>query len=180
MSIITSFIAFALSVLGPFCSATNFSVDLLGPVDQRGSTWGNADAHSWAITFKPPVGYRVRILRLSGDLVAWPKVLPGEFPVADGAYAGVLLGLQTTAPQGSTRCELCADNTMLYVQGAIDSHPIRVPFDQRVSAGGMLGTDNKLVVKVAAWLNTTGKPIHMEPTFTVTYRFEPEGTCAPG
>ena len=36
----------------------------------------------------------------------------------------------------------------------------------------LLEPDNKLLVKVAAWLNTTGRPIHTEATFTVVYRYE--------
>jgi hypothetical protein len=35
-----------------------------------------------------------------------------------------------------------------------------------------LEPDNKLLVTVASWLNTTGKPVHIEPTFTVVYRWE--------
>jgi hypothetical protein len=38
---------------------------------------------------------------------------------------------------------------------------------------GMLESGNKLYVKVSQWMNTTGVPIHMEPTFTVVFRFEP-------
>ena len=36
------------------------------------------------ITFQPPPGYRVRIISLDGDLIAWPKVMPGNPPVASG------------------------------------------------------------------------------------------------
>jgi hypothetical protein len=60
---------------------------------------------------------------------------------------------------------------MLYVQHAMESAPVRAPFDyDRVNV--LLEPDNKLLVKVAAWLNSTGKPIHIEPTFSVVYRYE--------
>ena len=155
------------------CSASgNFSVDLLGAADTRPSTWGNAAVQTWPVTFKPPAGYRVRILTLKGDLVAWPKVLPGDPPVPDGMTAGVLLGYQTTAAEGSTQCSPCADNTMLYIQSGLSREPIRSSYEYDVRAGGLLEPDNVMVVVVASWLNATGKPIHVEPTFTVTFRYE--------
>lgn len=123
------------------------------------------------VTFQPPNGYRVRILRLRGDLVSWPKVLPGDTPVTPGQYAGVLLGFQTTSPGGSGQCDYCADNTMLYIQDAISTEPHRAPFDY-TNVDMLLNPDNELLVKIASWLNTTGKPIHVEATFTVTYRYE--------
>ena len=155
------------------CSASgNFSVDLLGTADTRPSTWGMAGVQTWPVTFKPPTGYRVRILTLKGDLVAWPKVLPGDTPVPVGMTAGVLLGYQNTSPQGSSQCDWCADNTMLYIQSGVSREPVRAPYEYDVRAGGLLEPDNVLVVVVASWLNVTGKPIHMEPTFTVTFRYE--------
>jgi hypothetical protein len=54
------------------------------------------------------------------------------------------------------------------------SEPLRASFDREVSVNGLLESDNVLVIKVASWLNVTGKPIHMEPTFNVTYQFERE------
>jgi hypothetical protein len=158
-------------ILGPYSSSSNFAGDLYGSLDQRAGCWGFADSTEWAIAFHPPVGYRVRILRLAGDLIAWPKVLPGNPPVASGVYAGVLLGFHTSAPGGSANCDFCDDSTMVYVQDGLDSHPVRAPFDRSLSV--LLESDNQLLVKVASWLNTTGYPIHMEPTFTVSYRYEP-------
>lgn len=162
----------AATTLGPFSASSNFSVDLLGPVDTRPACYGNADFWNFAVTFNPPTGMRVRVLRLRGDLVSWPRIAPGELPIGTGKFAGVLLGFQTTAPEGSKSCDWCADNTMLYIQDATDGGPRRAPFNDDVRVGGLLGTDNKLVVKVAAWLNTTGHYIHIEPTFTVVYQYE--------
>ncbi len=165
-------LALALAVLGPFTAANNYATNLMGPTDTRVDTWGTADSQVWQQSFRPPAGYRVRVLRLWGDLVAWPMVLPGERPVAPGQYAGVLVGFQTTARDGSDRCWPCADNTLLYLQGAMHAEPVRIPFDQRVST--LLEADNILAVKVADWLNTLGRPVHMEVTYRVTYRFEKE------
>jgi hypothetical protein len=162
------------ALLGPYSASGNFSADLQGAVDVRPATWGTADAYTWVIQMTAPAGYRVRILRLRGDLVAWPKTLPGEAPVERGQYAGVLLGFQTSAKDGSARCDPCADGTMLYIQHAMGADPVRAPFNTRVQEGGLLEPDGKLLVKVAAWLNTTGRPIHLEPTFTVVYQFEKE------
>lgn len=159
--------------LGPYSAASNFSVDLMGVADTRTSTWGNAAAYTWNMPFHPPAGYRVRILRLRGDLVAWPKVLPGGTPAPAGMVSGVLLAFATTAPGGSSRCDYCSDGCMLYIQDALGALPVRAAYDQDTSAGGLLEPDNILNVTVSSWLNVTGKYIHLEPTFVVTYRFEP-------
>jgi hypothetical protein len=163
------FLALA-GLLGPFTASSNFSVDLLGEKDTREGTWGYTGAQTWPIQFNPPEGYRVRVLEISGDLIAWPRVLPGETAVQPGAYAGVLVGFQTTAPEGSERCSPCADNTPVYLQAGLDGRPSRIAYARKVNM--LLEQDNRLIVKVAAWLNTTGKPIHIEPTFTLKYRWE--------
>ena len=156
---------------GPWMASSNLSVDLAGAIDTRPSTWGTADFYDFRVSLAAP-GKRVRVLRIVGDLVAWPRVLPGELPVAAGQYAGVLVGFMTTAADGSARCVPCADNTMVYAQGAMGALPIRVPFEREVSVGGLLGADGVLVVRIATWLNSTGRPVHAEATFTVTWRAE--------
>jgi hypothetical protein len=146
--------------------AFNFAYDLYGTKDTRPGTWGTADVATWKITFAPPPGFRVRILRAHGDLIAWVRGAPED------TYAGVLLGFQTTAPEGSTKADLIADNTMLYIQDTVSrGRPCRAPFDVDVSAGGLLEEDNVLVVKIASWLNDTGKPVHAEVSATITYKF---------
>ncbi len=164
-----------------FTVSGNFPRDLYGPIDARmpGQTcgggpciWGHADFAALPITFKPPAGYRVRILRLRGDLIAWPKVLDGETPVKPGAYAGVLLGFSTTTKEDSTVCDFCADGTPLYVQGALSDGAVRVPFDydfrhERVYLDGPV-----LYLKIASFLNSTGYPIHEEATYSITVRFD--------
>ena len=152
-------------------ASANFSVDLLGVKDTRQQTWGYTGSAEWNVVFSPPSGYRVRILHVAGDLVAWPRILPGEVPIPAGHYAGVLLALHTTAPEGSQWCTPCADNTFLYRQLAIDAEPGRISFDADVSVGGLLGADNIAVVKVADWLNTEGT-VHIEPTLNWVFRFE--------
>jgi hypothetical protein len=156
-----------------YTASGNFPRDLMGTADTRANTWGTADSAVLPIVFRPPAGYRVLILRLRGDLVSWPRVLPGEPPVAPGQYAGVLAGFQSTAADGSCRCDWCADNTMLYVQDAVAERPSRAPFDY-AQVNFLLGPDHTLLLKIASWLNTTGRPIHIEATYTVVYRFERE------
>jgi hypothetical protein len=148
-------------------AATNFTVDLLGSPDNRPDTWGTAGSVVKIIKFKPPIGHRVRILKVYGDLLLWPIGRVGS-----GNFAGVLFGLQTTAPDGSIRMDLGADNTMLYIQDATGGEVRRSAFDYDVSIGGLLQPDNMLLVKMAVWLNNTGLPIHIEPSFVMVYRFE--------
>lgn len=155
------------TILGPYSAATNMAVAILGEPDKRPNTWGRQGADYKPLAFKPPPGYSVRILRVYGDFVAWPV---GNPPAAK--FAGVLWALNNTGKQGSSRMFPAADNTFLYIQQGVADRPVRAAFDFDVSAGGKLGPDHVLVSKTAVWLNETELPIHMEPTFTVVYRFE--------
>lgn len=169
LPILSLFTALLSPALGPYSAAANFSADLIGAPDARPNTWGTAGATSHRITFRPPAGYRVRVLRVYGDFLAWPV---GKAP--EGRFAGALWGLQTTAPEGSQRADWAADNTMLYVQVATGGQPARAPVNFDVREGGLLEPDNVLVSRLAVWLNDTGLKIHMEPSFVAVYQFERE------
>lgn len=156
-------------VLGPYSAATNHATDLEGDPDSREGTWGTAGAVSHRIVFKPPVGYRVRVLRVYGDFLTWPI---GK--VESGKFAGTLWGLQTTGPDGSARADPIADNCFLYIQLATGGEPARASVNYDVREGGLLGPDHILVSKHAVWLNDTGLKIHMESSFVLVYQFEKE------
>jgi hypothetical protein len=178
---------------GPYRASSNFAADLAGMPDMREGCWGTAEVAQWRVTFSPPAGYRVRILEIHGDLVSWIKSMPKDPATPAESAAGVLLGLQSTpAPGTSGRCDVCSDvvsrvrvwsgtpetvgvlgTTLLYIQDVVtQSTPrSRAAFDL-TQVNEFLQADNKLLVTVASWLNTTGKPIHAEPTFTLTYQFE--------
>lgn len=156
-------------ILGPYSVATNHSDDLRGTPDYRQDTWGTAEAAVKRIEFHPPAGYRTRILRVYGDFQGWVRHNPS------GNCLGVLWGLTTTAKDGSERVTPAADNTFLYVQDSVcgtDKRNFRAPVDYDTQAGGLLEQDNVLVSKVAVWLNETGEPVHMEPSFVLVYQFE--------
>lgn len=157
-----------LSAMAVYSVAANFSADILGEPDTRKDTWGRAGVAEWRMSFRPPAGHRVRILRAYGDFLCWPR---GR--VDQGRCAGALFGLMTTAREGSERVWPAADNTMLYLQVATDGQPARAAYDHDVSAGGLLEPDNTLVVRVAVWLNDTEREIHCEPSFVLVYRYEP-------
>lgn len=153
----------------------NTTVDLFGPADSRPGPWGHAADASWAIVFNPPAGQQVRIYRLMGDFSGMPTH-PTPVPIVPNALAGVLMAFATTAPDGSVNCPIyCADNTKMYRQVFIaDGQTFNSPFDyDYFNYGGfLLEADNTLTLKVATFLNTIGL-VHMEPTYTITYRFEP-------
>ena len=69
-----------MATLGPFSTALNFAVDLAGIPDTRPGTWGNAGFAQNLVTFSPPAGYLVRVLRVYGDFIGFPK---SGAPVAD-------------------------------------------------------------------------------------------------
>ena len=81
----------------------NFPADLYGSEDNRPACWGRAESAELPIKFNPPEGMKVRILRIRGDLLSWPRVLASQPPVLPGRYAGVLVGFSTTGAQGSKR-----------------------------------------------------------------------------
>jgi hypothetical protein len=159
----------------------NFAVNLYGTIDTRSDCWGFADSAIFPVTFKPPAGYHVRILTLKGDMVSWIKTLPGDPETPKESAAGTLLGFQSTAPDTSKECDYCAENTPLYIQDSVSpARPnSRAPFNYD-DVGLVLLPDNILRVKMASWLNTTGKPIHIEATYTIRFEYESDSAVTTG
>lgn len=158
-------------ILGPYSAATNHADDIQGVPDTRPNTWGTAGYSIHTVQFHPPEGYRTRILRIYGDFQGWIRKNPS------GKCVGVLWGLQSSAAEGSSRVSPAADNTFVYVQDSVCGSArrnFRAPVDYYTQAGGLLDSDNVLISKVSAWLNETGKPVHLEPSFTIVYQFEKE------
>lgn len=156
--------------LGPYSAAMNFTADMAGTPDLRPGTWGNAQAYPIRIPFHPPASYRVRILRVYGDFVA----MPTTGVIQPGTYSEVSWGLLSTAPGGSSRVDLAADDCFLWNQTVLTARRDmqRMPFDYVVKDGGLLAADNILILQIAVSLNTTGLTIHLEPTLTAVYQFE--------
>lgn len=145
--------------------AANFTVDILGEVDTRPDTWGRAGYQVWPMTFtNVPDGHRVHISYVSGDLVAW-------FRNPTDKKGGALFGLQSTAPEGSTHATPAADNCFVYIQTPVGNEGARAAIDNPVTF--TLEADNILYVKVASFLNETEQPMHLEPTFVLTYNYVP-------
>lgn len=144
----------------------NFSTDLYGQTDTRPGTWGVADSTIHLLTFKPPAGCQVKILRLLGDFVIWPI---GAAPA--GTHAGGLISISRTGATGSVWADYAADGYFLYYQVGTGGGSERLHFDDAI-VDGLLGVDNQLDFKMADWLNDTGLPIHMEVTFSsIQFRF---------
>jgi hypothetical protein len=167
---------------GPFSSAINIAVDLAGVPDTRPGTWGNTASFASQAKFNAPAGSQTRVLRVYGDFIAWPKA--GVAPAGTSAEVG--FGLKTTAPDGSVWITYPGyaatpyDNSFVWLQNVVtpDNASVRMSFDVDTSVGGLLGSDNILLIQSFVALNTTGLTIHMEPTFVVVYQFEPEQTSA--
>lgn len=157
----------------------NWEVNLLGQTDTRPNTWGCADAVIKTLTFRPPAGCRVEVLKVRGDLVAWPMFADGKTPIrADDSAsrpltpaAGTLLSIAKTGPEGSVWADLAEDKTLLYVQLPVDGlRSGRAGFSEEV-VDGLLRDDHKLEFKLASWLNALAVPVHIESTWTIHYRF---------
>jgi hypothetical protein len=159
-----------MAILGPYSTAVNFSIDLAGTPDTRPGTWGNTAFAQNLTTFTPSSGLRVRVLRIYGDFIGFPK---DGIPAA-GSSCEVGWGLKSTAPDGSTRLSTGYDNSFVWLQNVITSAvpSCRASFDHAVEVGGLLESDHVMISQTFVALNTTGLTIHMEPTFTVVYQFE--------
>ena len=145
--------------------ATNMAADLAGDPDNRPGTWGTAGAQSVQIHFAPPAGCRVRITRVYGDFLAWARGV-----VPPGTYAGVLFGLSTAAPDGSTNADLISNSCFVYYQAVIGSDQgARIQYD--IPGLNVILPDGVLVEKVAVWLNNTGQIVHMEPSYVIVYEW---------
>ncbi len=157
----------------PCSSSTNFSFDIAGMPDTRPQTYGNGGAETGTITFTPPLGYQVRILRAYGDFIAWASGVP-----LPGTRSGVLFSLSSSLETPAAYADFVSDNCFLYLQDSLSSvkTDARDPFDFVVKRGGLLALDNKLILKTAVFLNTTGLSVHMEPSFVIVYRFERIGS----
>jgi hypothetical protein len=150
--------------------STNVPFDSPGVPDTRPGTWGNAAYDDVAIPFvNVPDGYRVRVLRIYGDFIAWPhgRIKPGTDA---GALFGILTPSATQSPFVGPG--LGASGCFVYLQQGVGREPVRAAFDFDVAAGGLLDPDNSMLVRRAVFLNETGVSIHMEPTFIVEFRYE--------
>lgn len=172
----------ASNIQGPYSASTNITADLYGVPDTRPDTWGYTQSVDNALTFFPPSGMRVRILRVYGNVYIMPKVVDpstGPYPDIHG-YTGMLWGLITTAPGGSARVDFGADSCMAFYQAAMGQIPVGFDFDFTIGDGvpvgtptmGLLEADNKLINRFASFLNTLQVPIHIESEFVFVYHFE--------
>ena len=149
--------------------STNFAYTNEGVTDTRPGTWGKASAFDFTIPFvNVPPGKRVLITRIYGDFLMWPHGV-----IAANSAAGGLTGLLTTSSGQSpfVSTGLGSQGSFFYIQSGCDGTPQRAPFDFNVSNGGLLDPDNKMILRIAVFLNTTGVPIHMETTLVVEFQY---------
>jgi hypothetical protein len=159
----------------------NFSVDLYGPLDTRlpnqscnvgPCIWGHADSYLFPIPFAPPSGQQVKIESIKGNLIAGIKTLAGDPVTPPESMAYVLIGFELPSYSPTPNCSYCYLDVPLYLQGTLsEKQPgVTIPFNYD-HVGQLLGTDNVLQVKLAEFLNNTGKPIHLEGTWTIRYKY---------
>ena len=159
-----------MATLGPYSTAVNFSVDLAGTPDTRPGTWGNAGFAQNITSFSPSAGLWVRVLRVYGNFIAFPR----SGVVAGDTSCEVGWGLKTTAPDGSAHASTGYDNSFVWIQGVVTSASpsCSAAFDFDDHVGGLLQPVLKLISQTFVALNRTGLTIHMEPTFVMVYQFE--------
>jgi hypothetical protein len=148
----------------------NLPADLYGPIDTRPGTWGRSEARELPITFNPPPGMSVYIIRIRGDMVAGVKLPQNQAVIPENGFSWTLFGVSTTAKEGSEQCNWCADNALMYIQDGLRGGEVRrTPFDWDI--GQYLGEDNTMVLKIATYLNTIDLPIHIEATWQAEFEY---------
>ncbi len=154
-----------MQILGPYSVAVNYPADLAGVPDPE--FWGFAGAQTDVVTFNVPPGYRVRVLHLDGNYMAWARgvYLPGK-------HAGTSWGIATTAAPGSTRVAYSADNCFVYLEYAISNAEVNQRFSLNTKTGGLLEPDNIMNVVLAVYLNDQPISIHAEVTGIVQFQYE--------
>ena len=150
-------------VLGPYVKTHNHSDDLLGT--PKAGEWGVSDQAVHPYRFSPPSGYRVRVLRIRGDVQGFIR--------NPTAYcAGTMWAMHAQLATPPQVDEFVDPTLLLWVQDATcRGASFRDPVDRPVNQ--LLKTP-ELVSKVATFLNETGQPVHIEASFTITYQFERE------
>jgi hypothetical protein len=154
-------------ILGPYSDAFNFPADLTGTPDTRPTTWGLSTSQNGSVPFYPPAGYRVRILSLQGNYMAWARAV-----YAPGNHVGTSWGILTNGPVGSSRASFAADNCFVWLEYGLSNGEVNEPFKIDTSAGGLLAADNTMVIVMAVYLNDQPISVHQETTFIATYQFE--------
>lgn len=164
----------------PLFVSINLPADLLGEDDKRPNTWGRSGVREVPYKFlNVPEGYRVRILKIEGDLVCWPRQsLPTELSASAGACAGVLWGLTRTnvTEQGESKTlEYASDGCFVYVQdAAVAGKKSRTAFSRCFSTDcpdALLTEDHTFINKIAIFLSELGT-IHLEATANITFTYE--------
>jgi hypothetical protein len=159
----------------PCQSVVNVAWDSQGVPDSNPNVWGNAGFVLVNIPFvNVPVGYRVRIIRMFGDYIAWIHGI-----VQPATHTGILFGFMRTQDLrektglGSLNMSYGSDQCFMYHQGALSTGDFTQYFDHDVSAGGLLQPDNTMLLQIAVFENETGSSVHQEVTSNVVYQFEP-------
>lgn len=143
---------------GPCEVSTNFSFDIEGPPNDSGFEFGN-------ITFRPPAGYSVQILRVYGDFATIPNGIP-----VPGGMCGMLFGIETTAVAASKYADYAADGCFLFVQLFTHGEAQRASYDRKIK-GVVIASDNVLQLKSAVFMNTLGVSIHSEPSLIIVFQY---------
>lgn len=157
-------------MLSPCAFSINYPFDSAGVKDTRPGTWGTAAFDDGKVQFlNVPAGYRVRIVRVYGDFVAWP-----HGSVKGGKFSGILFGLLATNNGASPYAALSASGCPLYLQHVIGANGARGSFDVRTDTAGLLAADNILLIRRAIFMNELGASVHLEPSMIVEFKYEVE------
>lgn len=156
-------------ILGPYSDALNMVADLTGVKDPRPAIWGLDGSQSVVVPFEDvPEGYRVRVLSLTGNYMAWARAA-----YRPGKHVGTSWGIKTSYPDGSLHLpQFGASNCFAYLEYGLSNGEVNQPFNIDTHVGGLLGVDNTLTFVSAVYLNDEMIPVHMETTFTMIYQFE--------
>jgi hypothetical protein len=150
-----------------FSGGSDFVSDLAGAPDP--ANWGTAGYSDNVIQFNPPAGYRVRILSAQGSVSTFARGI-----IPPGTHAGASWGLVSTETDSSSRATNLNEHCMAYTRQSISATKDvdTTPFTFAI-VNGELPADNKLISRIAVYVNGTGLVMHIEISLIITYTFEP-------
>jgi hypothetical protein len=134
------------------------SAGILCSASVSGDVWGLCDSRSVSIVFE---GVPVIVQRIDGDFIGW---LRGAAPA--GTHAGMLVSFCRSDAGNDPDVSYSASGCFVYVQGSAGSGDFRGTYSE---AGGPLAADNALVVKLAEFLNDSGRSLHLEATARIWF-----------
>jgi hypothetical protein len=138
-------------------------------------TWSSTQADEHSITAKQfrliPAGYRVHVLRIKGSHTAYVK--GSAMPSSSSAVLFSFERSQSNLYEGRYLDTSSTKSFAFEIGATTINQPLNRSFDIDTTAGGLLGVDNVLETKLAAFDNDTAATIKQHLSYVVEFMYVP-------